>query len=258
MAFSYDDIADAYAASVDAAPYNALYERPAMLELLPPVAGCRVLDAGCASGWYAATLAARGAFVTAIDASAAMIAHARDRLDPVWLDGENARVELRVADLEQPLAFAADASFDGIVSSLVMHYLREWGPTLDEFRRILKPDGWLALSIHHPMADTIRLDPARYLDTELVEDYWKWVGTVCYYRRPLSAVFNALTAAGLAVERVVEPLPTDDFRRRKPESYEQLLKRPEFLLIRARPVLSERPHRPRVEGAWPSSDRSRP
>src|SRR6185436_1168629 len=95
----------------------------------------------------------------------------------------------------------------------------------EEFRRILKPDGWLALSIHHPMADTIRLDPARYLDTELVEDYWKWVGTVCYYRRPLSAVFNALTAAGLAVERVVEPLPTDDFRRRKPESYEQLLKR---------------------------------
>jgi len=258
VAFSYDDIADAYAAGVDSAPYNALYERPAMLDLLPPVAGCRVLDAGCASGWYAATLAGRGAFVTAIDASAAMIAHARERLPSSLLNGEDARVELRVADLEQPLSFAGDAAFDGIVSSLVLHYLRDWGPTLAEFRRILKPDGWLALSIHHPMADTIRLDPPRYLDTELVDDYWKWVGTIRYYRRPLSAVFNALTSAGLAVERVVEPLPTDDFRRQKPGSYEQLLKRPEFLLVRARPAPSESTHRPRVEGPGPSSDRSRP
>jgi hypothetical protein len=35
VAFSYDDIADAYAAGVDSAPYNSLYERPAMLALLP-------------------------------------------------------------------------------------------------------------------------------------------------------------------------------------------------------------------------------
>ena len=258
MAFSNDDIADAYAAGVDSAPYNALYERPAMLDLLPPVAGRRVLDAGCASGWYAATLAGRGALVTAIDATAAMIVHARERIAPSWLNGEDARVELRVADLEQPLSFAADAAFDGIVSSLVLHYLREWGPTLAEFRRILKPDGWLALSIHHPMADTIRLDPPRYLDTELVEDYWKWVGTICYYRRPLSAVFNALASARFAVEQVVEPLPTEDFRRQKPAAYEQLLKRPEFLLLRARLVLSEplTVTSRRVEG--PAGDRSTP
>ena len=37
-AFSYDDIADAYAAGVDSAPYNALYERPAMLDLLENIA----------------------------------------------------------------------------------------------------------------------------------------------------------------------------------------------------------------------------
>ena len=79
MAFSYDAVADAYAAGVDSAPYNALYERPAMLDLLPPLPGTRVLDAGCGPGWYAAELASRGALVTAIDASAAMIGHARER-----------------------------------------------------------------------------------------------------------------------------------------------------------------------------------
>ena len=35
--FSYDEIADAYAAGVETAPYNALYERPAMLRMMPPV-----------------------------------------------------------------------------------------------------------------------------------------------------------------------------------------------------------------------------
>ena len=234
-AFSYDTIADAYAAGVDSAPYNALYERPAMLELLPPVSGARVLDAGCGAGWYAAELAARGAAVTAIDASVAMIGHARKRFASARLNEFAGHVELGVADLERPLSFASEAAFDGIVSSLVLHYVRDWGPTLAEFRRILKPNGWLLFSTHHPTAEAIRLDTPRYLDIELVEDYWKWVGTVRYYRRPLSAIIEALTNAGLAVERLAEPLPTDEFRKAKPDAYERLLKRPDFLLVRARP-----------------------
>jgi SAM-dependent methyltransferase len=234
QAFSYDGIADAYAAAVDTAPYNALYERPAMLDLLPALDRLRVLDAGCGAGWYAAQLATRGAFVTAIDSSAAMIGHARERFASPMLNEHTNQVDLRVADLAQPLSFASDATFDGIISSLVLHYLRDWGPTLAEFRRILKPDGWLLFSTHHPAAEAIRLHTARYLDVEPVEDHWKWVGTVRYFRRPLSAIIEALTNAGLAIERLVEPLPTDEFRRLKPAAYDRLLRHPEFLLVRAR------------------------
>ena len=239
QAFNYDDIADAYAAGVDSAPYNALYERPAMLDLLPPLPGTRVLDAGCGAGWYAAELAGRGAFVTAIDSSAAMIRHARERFTSPSLNHQTHQVEFRVADLGQRLSFASDAAFDGIVSSLVLHYLRDWSPTLAEFRRILKPNGWLVFSTHHPAAEAIRLDTQRYLAIEPVEDYWKWIGTVRYYRRPLSAIVDALTNAGLAIERLVEPLPTDEFRKAKPDAYKRLLKRPEFLLVRARPWKSK-------------------
>jgi SAM-dependent methyltransferase len=234
-AFSYDDIADAYAAGVDSAPYNALYERPAMLELLPPVSGAHVLDAGCGAGWYAAELTTRGALVTAIDSSVAMIGHARDRFASTSLNELARPVELRVADLEQPLSFASEGAFDGIVSSLVLHYLRDWGPTLAEFQRILEPNGWLLFSTHHIAAEAIRLDTSRYLDIEPIEDYWRWVGTVRYYRRPLSAIIEAITNAGPAVEKLVEPLPTDEFRKVKPDAYKRLLKRPEFLLVRARP-----------------------
>ncbi len=225
--FNYDDIAEAYAAGVDSAPYNALYERPAMLDLLPPLIGARVLDAGCGTGWYAAELVKRGALVTAIDSSAEMIRHARARL-------ASEHVEFPVANLAEPLLFAADATFDGIISALVLHYLHDWGPTLAEFRRILKPAGWLLFSTHHPVADAVRLDPERYLDVEAVEDYWKWAGTVRYYRRPLSAMIEPLTAAGFAVERLVEPIPTDAFRALKPQAYARLLRCPEFLLVRAR------------------------
>jgi SAM-dependent methyltransferase len=233
--FRYDDIADAYASRVDAAPYNALYERPAMLALLPSVSGARVLDAGTGAGWYAAELARRGALVTGIDASAALIEHACARFAAAPASEVAGQVELKVADLEEPLSFASDSSYDGIVSSLVLHYLREWVPTMREFRRILKPNGWLLFSTNHPAAESIRNETNRYLDVELIDDYWEWIGTIRYYRRSLSAIIEALTEAGLAVEKLVEPLPTEEFRKMKSKSYERLLKQPEFLIIRARP-----------------------
>ena len=78
--FSYDSVADGYAAAIDHAPYNALYERPAMLGLLPPVDGRRILEAGCGAGWYTEQLLARGARVSAVDASAALVEHTRRRI----------------------------------------------------------------------------------------------------------------------------------------------------------------------------------
>lgn len=231
--FSYDEIADAYAAAVDAAPYNAFYERPAMLALLPEIRGARVLDAGCGSGWYTEQLLERGAHVTAIDGSAAMVRHARERLAP-W--AQRGHVLLGVGDLARPLDFASDGSFDGIFSALVLHYLRDWEPTLAEFRRVLAPGGWLQFSTHYPLPEATRLGTRRYQEVEPVEDDWGRVGTVRFYRRPLSAIVNALVDAGFRVERLVEPIPTEQFRAAKPESYERLLRQPEFLLFRVRPA----------------------
>ena len=101
--FNYDSIAADYATKVDSAPYNALYERPAMLALLPPLTGLRILDAGCGSGWYAARLIERGAALDAVDASAAMVDYARAKLEESGLLSKG-RASLRVADLADPLA----------------------------------------------------------------------------------------------------------------------------------------------------------
>jgi SAM-dependent methyltransferase len=217
--FSYDAIADAYAARVETAPYNALYERPAMLAMLPPVDGFRVLDAGCGSGIYAGLLRERGARLTGIDGSA------------------GTEVELRVADLRDPLPFA-DGVFDGIVSALVLHYLRDWSGVLAEMRRVLRPDGWLLFSTHHPSAEAARMGTARYGEIEVVEETWDDVGLVRFHRRPVSRIVNDLADAGFVIERMEEPVPTDAFREMKPDAYARMLRLPNFLLIRARATAS--------------------
>jgi 2-polyprenyl-3-methyl-5-hydroxy-6-metoxy-1,4-benzoquinol methylase len=53
--------------------------RQLILESVGDVSGCRVLDIGCGDGEFALELSRRGAIVTGIDASAAMIDAAKDR-----------------------------------------------------------------------------------------------------------------------------------------------------------------------------------
>ena len=76
----YDAFAAAYAAENDNSLANAYYERPAMLELAGDVRGRSVLDVGCGSGALSAALRDRGATVTGMDASAAMLDLASRRL----------------------------------------------------------------------------------------------------------------------------------------------------------------------------------
>jgi SAM-dependent methyltransferase len=229
-AFNYDSIAADYASNVDNAPYNALYERPAMLSLLPDIHGARILDAGCGSGWYAMQLVERGAHVDGIDASSAMVDYARARLQSA--DGD---VTLQVADLAQPLPFT-DHTFDGIVSPLVLHYIRDWRPTLKEMRRVLQPEGWLLFSTHHPAADAARFETRNYFATEHTIDHWDWVGRVEFFRRSLTEIFASIHDGGFVIEKFVEPVPTEEFRITKPDSWARLMNQPEFLIILAKPA----------------------
>src|ERR671924_654652 len=150
QANDYDSFAEAYSALSETSLLNAYYERPAMLSLAGDVAGRRILDAGCGSGPLSAALRDRGAVVTGIDASARMLALARRRL------GND--VALHVLDLRDRLPFA-DGAFDDVVASLVLHYLEDWGPTLAELRRVLRPGGRLIASVDHPFVDYAIQDP---------------------------------------------------------------------------------------------------
>ena len=227
--FNYDLIAAQYAANVDSAPYNALYERPAMLALLPQLEGLRILDAGCGSGWYAERLIERGAILDAIDASAAMVDYARERLEKSGL-ASRSNATFKVQDLADPLPFEHDV-FDGIVSPLVLHYMRDWRPALKEMRRVLKPGGWLQLSTHHPAADAERFQTRDYFATEHIVDHWEWVGKVEFFRRSLTEIVASIVESGFVIDRIVEPVPTKELKAEKPDSWERLMNQPEFLIV---------------------------
>ena len=134
---------DRWAAIYDheANPLVAL-EDPLVRAALGDPAGLEVLDLGCGTGRHALWLAEAGARVTAVDFSQGMLDQARAK------PGAD-RVRFLVHDLHQPLPFAA-ASFDRVVSGLVLEHLQELDPFFREIRRVLKPGGRAVLSAMHP------------------------------------------------------------------------------------------------------------
>ncbi|NJP92891.1 class I SAM-dependent methyltransferase [Nonomuraea sp. FMUSA5-5] len=201
----YDSFAEEYAAENENSLLNAYIERPAMLDLAGDVSGRRILDAGCGSGALTARLRERGAIVTGIDASAGMLAVARRRL------GDDA--DLRVADLREPLPFGDD-EFDDVIASLVLHYLEDWGPTLAELRRVIKPGGRLIASVNHPFVEWLSEDPRPvYRDTTSYTDLWTFGGKqypLTFWRRPLHAMTGAFTDAGFRLSAISEPKTAPD------------------------------------------------
>jgi SAM-dependent methyltransferase len=226
----YDAIAERYAAGIDERPWNALYERPATLALLPAVAGKDVLDAGCGPGWYADWLARNGAHVVAIDRSAHMVALAGERL--------RARCRVIQGNVSDLRNVVPDQAFDVILSSLVLHYLADLSQTFIEWARILRPSGTLVFSTHHPVQQGSLLDPG-YLRAELIEEEWSWLGEkMRYYRRPLRDLTEPLAAAGFVIERISEPSPSEALQAKDPEGFEQLNRLPAFIFFRARKLMA--------------------
>ena len=227
---AYEALAEAYAAAVDTKPHNAYYERPATLSLLPQVKNKRVLDAGCGPGVYSAWLIENGAEVIAVDASRKMIELARRRL--------GSEVQISQADLGQPLAFLESSYFDIVLSPLVLDYIEDWRSTFAEFHRVLRPGGHLVFSVGHPHFDYKYFGSTNYFATELVGSEWKGFGGMRVYvptcRRPLSEVINPLGEAGFHLEKIVEPRLTEEFREAAPEQYQELMREPVFLCVRAR------------------------
>ncbi|SEN04886.1 class I SAM-dependent methyltransferase [Lihuaxuella thermophila] len=211
--------------------YNAYYERPAMMKLLPSnMSGLNVLDAGCATSWYTEQFVKLGANVTAVDLSPEMVQAAKRRV------GEKASIF--VQDLSEPLPFR-DETFHLIVSSLTLHYMDDWSSAFREFHRVMKRGGQLVFSVHHPFMDYTMFQRPDYFAQEWLVDEWKKKESgsvkVSFYRRPLHEIINA-TTEHFTLDRIVEPQPVGEFLEKLPmksESYDYLMKNPHFLIVQA-------------------------
>jgi SAM-dependent methyltransferase len=163
----YDTIAARYSARIDDRPWNALYERPTTLTLLPMVNDTDVLDAGCGHGWYTDRLVCHGARVVAVDRSAAMVALAQKRMA--------GRARVIQGDVGNLRSILSDGTFDLVLSSLVLHYEANLSAVFAECARLLRPAGTLVFSTHHPVHDQASILDPGYLSAELIEEEWGWL-----------------------------------------------------------------------------------
>ena len=217
MTRAYDSIAEGYAVMNETSLLNEYYNRPAIAELVGDVAGRRVLDAGCGSGPIFADLRAAGAIVTGIDSSVGMLEQAKLRL------GTDA--DLAVADLGEALPYD-DNTFDDVIASQALHYLKDWGPTLAEFRRILKPSGRLVISEEHPSAtflgDRLSGGSSEYFGVRARTEEWNMGGQsaqLVFWDRPLHAMIDAYVAAGFRIVTISEPAPSSEAYELFPEEF---------------------------------------
>jgi trans-aconitate methyltransferase len=101
----------------------------ALLEMLAPQSGERILDLGCGTGHLTAQLAAAGANVIGLDQSPAMIEQAKKAYPQLQFVPGDAR------------DFAFAEPFDAVFSNATLHWIREAERAIACVRRALKPGG---------------------------------------------------------------------------------------------------------------------
>jgi SAM-dependent methyltransferase len=111
----------------------------AALDAAHVTAGTRLLDAGCGAGLLALLASLRGARVTAVDASPALLAVARERVPAA---------DVREGDLEA-LPFA-DAGFDAATAVNSIFFAADMAAAMRELARVVRPGGRVVITAWGP------------------------------------------------------------------------------------------------------------
>ncbi|MEL7130347.1 MAG: class I SAM-dependent methyltransferase [Pseudomonadota bacterium] len=227
---AYEALAAGYSARAETKAENGYNEHPAMRKQIGDVAGLCVLDAGCGPGFLVRDLLAAGASkVVGFDISPAMIALAKSRVGHA--------ATLFIADLAKPLATLQNGSFDLVVSSLAMDYVRDWCAPLGEFRRVLKPGGRLVMSVQHPMGAYKWFKPQSAFGVQYCEASWRGFTDkpviVPDYYRSFEEVINPILSMGFRLRCLKETQPVPELKAIDPRKYKRGSEFPTFLIIDA-------------------------
>lgn len=211
-------------------------EWPAFRALIPDIKGAKVLDLGCGFGWICRWAREAGAEqVLGIDVSSNMLAKAQEfPIDPAitYLQADMETLEL------DPF------TFDVVLSSLAMHYLKNLPALVSQVYKRLKPGGTFIFCVEHPIFTAPR-KPEFIEDTDgnvswpvnkyLVEGSrttnWFAEGVVKQHRT-ISTYITMLLDAGFILSALNEWGPTDQQLEQWPD-WIKSRERPIFLIVKA-------------------------
>lgn len=117
-------------------------------------ASVRVLDLGCAGGRNTVVLAERGFDFQAVDASAAMVAKTRERIESV-LGAREAHGRVHLGQMDR-LALFSSESFELVVALGIYHSAESqshWDRAIGETVRVLVPGGQVLVASFSPRSE---------------------------------------------------------------------------------------------------------
>ena len=142
-----------------------------------------------------------------------------------------------------------EEKFDVVISSLAIHYVKDYDKLIKDIYNLLNKDGILIFSIDHPLRIANKFEPwmkKNYTEINgkwflLVSDYNRegvrekeWNGVMVQkYHRNFSSLINGLVKSGFKIDKILEPLPDKETIKIIPK-YVNQYDRPYFLFIRAK------------------------
>lgn len=210
-------------------------------KMLPNFKDKRVLDLGCGFGWHCRYAVENGAkSVIGIDISQKMLSEAKNKTKC----GNIEYICMPIEDIDFP-----EESFDVVISSLALHYIKSFEDVLDRVYKCLSRGGDFIFSVEHPIftaqgpqdwyyddKGNILHWPVDHYFTEGIRNA-KFLGEeVIKYHRTLTTYLNSLIKIGFEITGVVEPKPAENMLNTVPGMRDEL-RRPMMLLVSARKKL---------------------
>lgn len=221
---------------------NILFEKPALFSLLPDLTGKRILDLGCGYGENCMEFVNKGASdVVGIDISKKMLEVA---------EKENSNPKITFKNMPMEDIAQLTGKFDIVVSSLALHYIKDFSGLVKNIYSLLNDRGLFIFSQEHPFNTCFTQGERWTKDSEgnklfaNISNYSidgerksKWfVEGVEKYHRTFSSIINTLVENGFQIVKLIEPAPSLEMAEEYPE-HSDLRHKPDFLLVKvAKPI----------------------
>lgn len=246
---NWEKLADGYEQFSDEDSYSALIEWDSIKKILPALKGRSILDLGCGNGSFSFLLEKYGPkSITGMDISEKMIQKALANGKSL-----NSKAKFLQNDI-QNLFDIPDCSIDFVLSSTVLHYVKDPATVIKQIYRVLKPGGTCILSIIHPVYSAcyplIHQDGTfpkdtewtlNYLDKSLRAYIQPWIeynhdikNFLSYsYHHTVSDYVNSIIDAGLRLACMIEPMPPERWKKESPDRYRGYMETPVFAIMKA-------------------------
>jgi SAM-dependent methyltransferase len=215
--------------------YNEHLEMPATLQLLGNVKRKKILDFGCGTGIYGRLLTKKGAIVKGFDISKEMLEIAKE---------ENPKLDLREGS---GYKIPFKEKFDIVLSSLTVHYLKDWNKMFKEVSRVLKPKGLFIFSTNNPVFSSRERRIIEGKKVTTFGDYFKeevaWTSwrdnegkemKMMHYNKTYETIISYILKNDFEIVGYKDCFPTKESKKLFPKDYAEFSKKPFFCVWKVR------------------------